>query len=449
MGLSVSPRVLQVVIFAGSGAIAGYLWLLLRVGETGAYATWSAMVAIPVLLMLNVPLLLHAGRRDPDPRFLRLLVFAFVLKCLASVARYIQAFVIYNGNDGKSYSKEGARLASAYLEGNFDVDIGREFIGTGFMRVATGVLYMLTGPSLYVAWAVFSLLGFWGTYFLYRAFRVAVPDGDARRYALMVLLLPSVLFWPASLGKEALVCLGIGLMAYGSALLLSGYRTWAGPLLLGVLATGVVRPHIAAALFTGLALAWFLRRRPGRATELTPLTYVGGAALILVGGAGVASWAASFLDVELSPSGINDAITETTELTDEGGSTFAPATVDGPLDMPWAAFTILFRPLVVEAANPQMMLAAAEGTFLLILVALSWRSLAKLPGRLRRQPYLILAVVYTVVFVYAFSNFGNFGILTRQRVQVLPFLLVFLALRAPRPSQEPLTTSDREERALS
>ena len=93
--------------------------------------------------------------------------------------------------------------------------------------------------------------------------------------------------------------------------------------------------------------------------------------------------------------------------------------------------------MVFEATNPQMLLAAVEGTLLLLLVALSWRSLVKLPGRLRRQPYLILCIVYTIVFVYAFSNFGNFGILTRQRVQVLPFVLVFLALRAPRLTAEP------------
>lgn len=450
MDTALSPRALRLVVAAGLAAICGYLWLVLHVSATGQSEAWRGLVVIPVLLMVNVPLLLRAGRLDPAAWFTRLLVWAFVLKCLASAARYVMAFVIYDGNDGQSYSVEGARLAAEYAQGNFDAEIGRQFIGTGFMRVATAVLYMVTGPSLYVAWAVFSLLGFWGTYFLYRAFRVSVLDGDAKRYAGFVLLLPSMLFWPAGLGKEAFVTLGIGLMAFGSARLLSGYRTWWLPLLTGVLVTGVVRPHITAALFTALVVASFLRRRLRPAHELTPLTYVGGAVLIVAMGAGVASWAASFLDVDLSIEGFNEAITDTTELTDEGGSTFAPATVHNPLDLPWAAFTILFRPLVFEAGNPQMMLAALEGAALLVLVALSWRSLPGLGRRMRHQPYLILALGYTVVFVYAFSNFGNFGILTRQRVQVLPFLLVFLALRTPRPPEEPLTMSDRDqERALT
>jgi len=89
--------------------------------------------------------------------------------------------------------------------------------------------------------------------------------------------------------------------------------------------------------------------------------------------------------------------------------------------------------MIIEANSAQMMLAALEGTLLLVLVALGWRSILKVPGRLRRQPYLILCLAYTVAFIFAFSNFANFGILTRQRVQVLPFVLVFLALRTPHP----------------
>jgi hypothetical protein len=33
-----------------------------------------------------------------------------------------------------------------------------------------------------------------------------------------------------------------------------------------------------------------------------------------------------------------------------------------------------------------------------------------------------------MLFIYGFSSFANFGILTRQRVQVLPFVVVLLCL---------------------
>ena len=41
---------------------------------------------------------------------------------------------------------------------------------------------------------------------------------------------------------------------------------------------------------------------------------------------------------------------------------------------------------------------------------------------------MIFSLAYVAAFVFAFSVVGNFGILARQRIQVLPFLLVLLAL---------------------
>ena len=46
-------------------------------------------------------------------------------------------------------------------------------------------------------------------------------------------------------------------------------------------------------------------------------------------------------------------------------------------------------------------------------------------------PYVMFSLIYTLVFVYAFSAIGNFGILVRQRVQVYPVFFVLLALEKP------------------
>jgi hypothetical protein len=60
-------------------------------------------------------------------------------------------------------------------------------------------------------------------------------------------------------------------------------------------------------------------------------------------------------------------------------------------------------------------------------------------GRLRTalrsagtNPYILFAAVYTLLFAVAFASLSNFGNLSRQRVQVYPFLLVLLALPAIR-----------------
>ena len=66
---------------------------------------------------------------------------------------------------------------------------------------------------------------------------------------------------------------------------------------------------------------------------------------------------------------------------------------------------------------------------LLVLTVAAWPRLKALPTLLRRNPYLVFAVVYALAFILAFSGFANFGILARQRVLMVPFFLVLLARR--------------------
>ncbi len=418
---------------AGVLAAAAYAALVGWGASVFAYDLWIALVVLPPILLLNLPLVVKAGKKDPDPRFLRLLVTVFVLKQLSAVARYLMAFVLYDGvSDAAGYHGNGVRLAESYRAGYFDADIGRDLVGTGFVRVLTGILYTITGPSIYVAYSVFSLLGFWGLYFLYRAFRVSIPDGDARRYSLLVLLLPSMLFWPSGLGKEAWMTFAIGLMAYGGALLLSGHRQWLPPLVLGGAAGAMVRPHIIAALAIGLATAYLLGRSPRRPTELTPVIRGLGALAVLAGTLVVVNAAGSYLGVQgTDASSVDGAIEDTADRTAGGGSQFQPAKVHSVFDVPMATVTVLARPFVTEADNSQMLVAALEGSLIMVLGALALPRLRSLPGRLRQQPYLIACLAYSAVFIYAFSNFSNFGLLTRERVQVLPFVLVLFALPKP------------------
>jgi hypothetical protein len=96
--------------------------------------------------------------------------------------------------------------------------------------------------------------------------------------------------------------------------------------------------------------------------------------------------------------------------------------------------TVLFRPFAFEVSNLQALLAALEGTMLMVLFVLSIPRLRRIPRRLRKQPYITYCVTYAILFCFIFSAFQNFGILARQRVLVFPLVLVLLAL--------PLTTPE-------
>jgi hypothetical protein len=435
---------LQVV---GLLLIAGYVAVLQLTAGRASYDTLGALIFIPALILVSAPLLAWAGRLDPDPRFLRLLVAAFVFKAVATVARYFMSMVFYEGvADASGYHGHGARLASSYRQGDFSAELGFDFIGTGFIRALTGMVYAVTGASVYVGYAVFAWLGFWGLYFFYRAFQTAIPDGDHRRYALLVFFLPSLVFWPSSLGKEAWMLLGIGLTAFGAAKLLVGSWGWILPLVAGVGATSVVRPHVTAMSFTAIAMALVLRRPLRRATVLTPLVRVAVTVVVVSVTLLLATFAASFLEVEeVSGESIATATSTASEATSQGGSEFTATEMDSPLDFPVAAATVLFRPFLFEVSSAQMLVASLESLILLVLAVAALPRLRGLTGRLRAQPYLILCLVYTTLFIYAFSYIGNFGILTRQRVQVLPFVLVFLALPLIRGTGPPDAGAEAEQ----
>jgi hypothetical protein len=44
------------------------------------------------------------------------------------------------------------------------------------------------------------------------------------------------------------------------------------------------------------------------------------------------------------------------------------------------------------------------------------------------RPYVILATVYSLGFLYAFAALGNLGLITRERTLLFPYFLVLLAI---------------------
>ena len=146
-------------------------------------------------------------------------------------------------------------------------------------------------------------------------------------------------------------------------------------------------------------------------------------------GLALAGETASFLgEPSLTAETVASTLSNNETQTADGGSQFSPVVVRTPLDIVPAFGTVFFRPLPYEASNLQGFLAAGEGLLLFALFCTSWRRIRSIPRMVRDTPYVTFCIGYVFAFVYAFSSFSNFGILARQRVQALPFLLVLLAL---------------------
>jgi hypothetical protein len=434
------------------GASVAYLVVLALSMVRYSYATWPALVIVPVLAAITIPLLRRIARADPDPvGIYRLLVLGFAAKMVGTLVRYAVTFEVYGDRaDATGYHGAGERLARAFHEGPqaFSIAAGidlPELTGTPFIGLVTMVVYLVIGASLLGGFLVFSWLSFWGMVWFYRACVVAFPEANHRRYALLLLFLPTMIYWPSSIGKEAWMIFTMGLATYGVALVLKhkplGYLTSA----LGLVGTAMVRPHVTLLIFISLFFAYMLRRRSWRESRLGPVGKFAGVAVLLVAGGIVVMQAASFFGLdEVDSQGATQVLNETERRSEQGSSEFEAGRPASPADFPNAMLAVLFRPFLWEASNAQSGFAAVEGTLVLVLFGMSLGRLLRLPQYMYRVPYIAYCLAFVVMFVFAFSTIGNFGILTRQRTQVFPFLLVMLVIpEGEHRRKRDLTLEDR------
>jgi len=273
---------------------------------------------------------------------------------------------------------------------------------------------------------MFAFLAFLGQLFLYAAFRRAVPTSRLVWYGVAIFALPSLLFWPSSIGKESLMLLFIGVAAYGSAGILTEYRAaWGALVAAGLAGAAAIRPHVAGLLLGSLGLALLIGRPPGvPAKQLKRLLLIGVGLFVLVV---LIARAGDQLGLAIGASADLDPVFDELERrTQQGGSAVDGQAVTRITALPGAILRVLFRPLPHEAHNLQAMLSAVEGAFLLALTLWRLPKIIRNLWHIRSFPYLIMSLVFTLAFVVVFSSIFNLGILARQRTQVLPFLMAVI-----------------------
>ena len=438
---TVSAAITVAVIASVIGLVALLYAIRQYIESFADYDVWGGLVLGAVLAILSSWLLLRLARKDPDPRLGLILVLAFLIKQVGTFIRY---YVVVDllGGDALGYHEAGKALAPALRSFDFGSPAFETFVpnaisGTTFIRLATGFVYAFVGTSRLGGFMVFSSLGFWGLYLSFRAFRIAVPEGNHRRMALLLFLTPSLVFWPSSLGKESWLIFCIGLTLYGAARLFTHLPFGVPLLALGLFAHAIVRPHLTVLLLAALILGRLVGRGTRRkdqgfarrvARQVLLVGFVLGAVVMTVGRA------SSFFSIdELGGGSVTAILDETQRRSSQGDSAFEPPRVTSPIGLPAAIVTVLYRPFPHEAHNLQARVSALEGVVLLALTVSSWRQLRALPRFMRRYQMIAYVAAFVLLFVVAFSAVGNFGILARQRTQVLPMLFMLLSLPAVGP----------------
>lgn len=411
--------VTAVAFAAGSGFMdVGTLLLVLAIGA----------VAVPLSSRMA---------SDRDPWIWWVGPAAFVAKLAGAAARYSVLFVAYEGSgDVVRYHNNGLVLAETWRSFSIPPLGGGTGAGTQFVDVFTGLVYSLQSPTMLGGFFIFATFGFIGQLLLYASFRRGVPDGRLPAYAGLVLFLPALVFWPSSIGKESLMLLFLGVATYGLTRSFAGYGIgWLLLAALGLAGAGIIRPHVSALLAGAFAIAAVLGRGQWSGAIAVRRTLIILASVALLG-VGVGAVGERFAIA--GPEDVDPFVSEIERRTQQGGSAVEGGPVASPAELPAATLRVLFRPLPNEAHNIQSLASAAENVALLGLILWRLPSMIRYAGRVR-NPFVLMCLVFSVGFVIAFSSIFNLGILTRQRAQVLPFLLAVVVAVGWAPQMSPET----------
>jgi hypothetical protein len=417
--------------------VAGMLCLIVFVllccfylyAATQGKDTAIGLLLVPIFCLALAPWFSRMARAERSFKLLPIIYLGLLFRFLATYFR------LENAADAIYYHRWGTLLAPSFRSFDFTVDTQRQVPGTGTVRYISGLVSVFTGSSMFAEFLVFTLIAFIGCVFFYRAFVTALPNGDRRRYALLIFLWPTMIYWPSSIGKEAIMLFSVGLASLGAARLFTRHRGGIILIVAGLWLTLMVRPHIAMLLLVAIGVAFiFTRRSSGSAAVTFGKVFVVG--LILIGGGYIASQTADFLEVDnLGGDGIEAALTQTSDVTGQGDAQFSPIKATNPVMIPAAIVTVLLRPFPHEAHNAESLFTSIESAVLVLLFVTSWSRIKRLPRALGREPYVMYAFAQVVLFCFVFSYVANFGILARQRTQILPVLFVLLAF-IPKPKKD-------------
>lgn len=408
---SVSAPLLIIAASIGFGVI----------GLTGRAETTAAILVVPLLATVVWISVRRWLRPSYGHGFAAVALAGLGVRYLAAIPRLLGAV------DAVVYQREGARLATSFRAFDFAVDTGRPIPGTGSLRYTSGLVNTLTGSSYVSTYLVFTTLAFVGQLLFLIAFRPSLTDRQFRLATLFVMFSPSLVFWPSSIGKEAAILFGLGLLVYGASRVYRREGAGVLPLAAGLIAVGLVRPHVAMIALGALIVGLLTRERDVRSRMVVHTAVLG---LVLVGSMLITGASANLFGIE-NLDGLDDvsaALDFTQARTSQDGSQFVAARISSPADYPWAAITVLFRPFPWEAITSMAVLTSLEGVLLAALVVRALGGLIVDRSRLMRSGPLLFGCAYLLVFIFLFSAIGNFGILSRQRTQVLPFVLILVAL---------------------
>ena len=317
-------------------------------------------------------------------------------------------YALNNASDSKHYFYTISNHKGSWLE-LFGTD-------TSFIHFLGFPFYKLGINSYESLMFIFSWFGYLGFVYAYLFFREKIPIGikvfHRINFLVLILFLPNMHFWSASLGKGAPVFLGLMMFSY--AIINPKKRIFL--LILSSILIFHIRPHVFMFVAVGAAIGYM----SGSAKMST-------AKKLLISGALLGSVLA-VQDQILAVAGLGgseDLLQDFDEFADKRASGLADAGsgVDmSSYPLPLKLFTFWFRPLFIDAPNVLGVIVSIENLLYLFLVLKIIRKdfirfVRKSPAIVKMSLVIFLGASLAMTFIMS-----NLGLIMRQKSMVMYFL---------------------------
>jgi len=437
------------------------------------FMKWTDLVVTPLYILLFFRIIVAIiNRYYPDPEMRTILLRAFWIKVIGSIAVSCIYEFYYKGGDVEGYFWGSRGIYNSLFENPIvsfkllfltpaqilklqatDPDdaqllqyiVSKHFLNTQELtaiKVAGFVSYfcMHTYTAMAMFFAMFSFAGSWKLYFL----MIEEYPKLKKEMAVACFYIPSVVFWGSGVLKDPITYAGVCFIVYYMFDIFVKYRFSIFKLFflfLNIVLVLSIKPYIFLCLLPGVLL--FLLLTNVRKIQSPILTALFAPFLLILFGS-MMYLMANVLREELGRYALAN-ITETLESFQEwhaaeaklsGGSGYTLGDMDYSTwgiikKFPLAINVTFFRPYLWEARKPVIFISALESLFVtLFVIRIMIRT--GLRGFFRTvlsDPFILFCMMFSIIFGFAVGMSSyNFGALVRYKIPCMSFFVIGLYL---------------------
>lgn len=309
------------------------------------------------------------------------------------------------------YTLNSPADAKGYYFRSLSIDKFEFNLGTKFVTYVTHLFSQGLDANYLNVTLIFNFFGSIGLILLYLSVKNLFLK--INKYWFFMLLIPSMSFWSAGLGKDSIAFFCVCLFLYA----VSSNKKYNILMSFSFFLMFMIRPHIAFIMLASYSVYFIIRAKIHIVFKLVSLPAI---FLGILFSLRIVQEYVGIEDVSLD--NVGDYVDQRQGYNQGGGSSLDIASMSYPMQM----FTYVFRPLPFEASSAVALVTSLENTILLFLfIYILFKSKFNFRPFIHDKNLWLFTYIFLTCTILAMTT-ANLGIATRQKWMFMPVLLYLL-----------------------